>query len=247
VEKSTKVSQAVTRQRDYETGLVGVYKRYLEVCEKDVNSMSHNRTLMIQIDASLTDATPLSTVALKCLCDLLQEKSQFNFSINIMDIIVKQVGKADWDEVHPFLLFLLQPKLCLQSSKACLQTIIHLFEHDIIGSDSLHLVRLLSRTIKARSFQVHPALIGSFLFLRLSSDLKGIRASGDRISREGNIQKRRPLNKKQAELRKPHLSKKAKKAMKDKREVEKEFAEAEMTVSAEEKQKEVGHHISSGF
>lgn len=35
-EKEVKVSQLVARQREWEDGLVGVYKRFLEVCESEI-------------------------------------------------------------------------------------------------------------------------------------------------------------------------------------------------------------------
>jgi nucleolar complex protein 3 len=36
-EKEVKVSQLVARQREWEDGLVGVYKRFLEMCETEIN------------------------------------------------------------------------------------------------------------------------------------------------------------------------------------------------------------------
>lgn len=35
-EKEVKVSQIVARQREWEDGLVGVYKKFLEMCEGEV-------------------------------------------------------------------------------------------------------------------------------------------------------------------------------------------------------------------
>jgi nucleolar complex protein 3 len=213
-ERKTKVSQAVARQRDYENGLVAAYKRYLELCEAEVDQ-----------------STPLKSVGLKCLCDLVRDKSGFNFSINIMDVIARQVSRAEWDE----------------ASVLCLETIIHIFETDSAGTDSLHLLRLLSRTIKSRSFKVHPALIASFLHLPLSSALSGVRASGERSSKDhpASIVKRKLDRKKQGD--KPYFSKKARKAMEAKKEVEKEFAEAELAVSSEDLQSTVRSLASLGI
>lgn len=42
-EKEVKVSQLVARQREWEDGLVGVYKRFLEVCEAEVTGQSSER------------------------------------------------------------------------------------------------------------------------------------------------------------------------------------------------------------
>lgn len=39
-EQSSRVSQAVARQHEFESGLVGCYKRFLEICEKEVMSGS---------------------------------------------------------------------------------------------------------------------------------------------------------------------------------------------------------------
>lgn len=40
-------------------------------------------------------------MALKCLCELLKDKSYFNFAINIMEVIVKTLGRRDFDSVSP--------------------------------------------------------------------------------------------------------------------------------------------------
>lgn len=72
----------VARQREWEDGLVGVYKRFLEMCESEIKEDS-----------------PLAPAACHCLCQLVQEKPDFNFAINIMDVVVKRVGRKGWDEV----------------------------------------------------------------------------------------------------------------------------------------------------
>lgn len=70
------------QQREFEEGLVGNYRKFLENCENEirVNSL-------------------LSPVALRCLCELLKEKSHFNFSVNIIEVIVKTLGRRTFDEV----------------------------------------------------------------------------------------------------------------------------------------------------
>jgi hypothetical protein len=44
-------------------------------------------------------ASKLAPVCVKCLCDLLREKTNFNFSVNIMDVVVRKLGAQEWDEV----------------------------------------------------------------------------------------------------------------------------------------------------
>ena len=186
----------------------------------------------------------LVPVALKCLCDLLRGKSQFNFAVNIMDVIAQHVGKAEWDEVSQSSSSCWLALHLAQTSITCLQTIIHVFENDAVGTDSLHLVRLLSKVIKSRSFRVHPALLSCFLHLRLRDSLGGIRASGDRVDRpdkrlKGRVNKFAQKAPKKGQANPSHVSKKMRKSLKEKEAVQQEYAEAEMAITSEEKQKEV--------
>lgn len=84
-EKEVKVSQMVARQREWEDGLVGVYKKFLEMCETEI-----------------TEETALQPIGIHCLCVLVKEKPDFNFAVNIMDVVVKRVGRKGWDSVSPF-------------------------------------------------------------------------------------------------------------------------------------------------
>ncbi|SCV70472.1 BQ2448_1866 [Microbotryum intermedium] len=155
-EKEVKVSQMVARQREWEDGLVAVYKRFLEFCVAEVSAAD----------------SPLSPVAIHCLCTLVREKPDFNYSVNIMDVIVKRLGRKGWDEGH----------------QMCLEAVVYLFIHDTTttASNSLHLVRLISRLVRARSFAVRPEVISALLNLRLKDELGGgrVRASTEAVFRE---------------------------------------------------------------
>ncbi|GAA5929972.1 Noc3p [Sporobolomyces koalae] len=218
-EKETKVSQIVARQREWEDGLVSTYKKFLEVCEHEV-----------------TEDSPLAPAALHSLCTLVKEKPDFNFAVNIMDIIVKRVGRKGWDDGH----------------QMCLDTIIHLFQTDktTTASNSLHLVRLISRLVRARHFAVRPEVISSLLNLRLKDELGGgrVRASADAVYREKEGRKgmvrwnqeknhkgRRGGKAKEAMAKKG--SKKAREARKEQYAVEKEMREAEGEINSEERER----------
>ncbi|GAA5949072.1 hypothetical protein JCM3765_004003 [Sporobolomyces pararoseus] len=218
-EKETKVSQIVARQREWEDGLVATYKKFLEVCENEV-----------------TEDTPLAPAALHSLCTLVKEKPDFNFGVNIMDIIVKRVGRKGWDDGH----------------QMCLDTIIHLFQTDktTTASNSLHLVRLISRLVRARHFAVRPEVISSLLNLRLKDELGGgrVRASADAVYREKegrrgmvrwnqekNHKGRRGGKAKEAMAKKG--SKKARIARKEQEAVDKEMREAEGEINSEERER----------
>ncbi|GAA5841831.1 hypothetical protein JCM3766R1_005584 [Sporobolomyces carnicolor] len=218
-EKEIKVSQIVARQREWEDGLVATYKKFLEVCEHEV-----------------TEDSPLAPAALHSLCTLVKEKPDFNFGVNIMDIVVKRVGRKGWDEGH----------------QMCLDTIIHLFQNDktTTASNSLHLVRLISRLVRARHFAVRPEVISSLLNLRLKDELGGgrVRASADAVYREKegrrgmirwnqekNHKGRRGGKAKEAMAKKG--SKKARVARKEQEAVEKEMREAEGEINSEERER----------
>ncbi|KAA1082407.1 hypothetical protein PGT21_002301 [Puccinia graminis f. sp. tritici] len=217
-EKQAKISQMVARQREWEEGLVSIYRRYLEICEKEV-----------------VKNTPLSACCLKSLCTLLQSKTHFNFSHNIMHIIVRKLGQREWDEL----------------SLECTETITAVFKKDVKGDDSLQLVRLIVRTIKSRNYSVHPELLEVLLSLRLKNELSShIRASNDRVysmkdqsstnQRGGKLpwKDRAAHQKSKSSGTQPTIiSKKARKIMKARAGIEEEIAEAEETVKVEEKER----------
>ncbi|KAM0786443.1 hypothetical protein ACM66B_001906 [Microbotryomycetes sp. NB124-2] len=218
-EKETKVSQQVARQREWEEGLVASYKRFLELCEAEVE-----------------DDSPLAPAAIHCLCTLVKEKPEFNFAVNIMDVIVKRLGRKGWDEVH----------------QMCLETVNHIFINDTTTTahNSLHLVRLISRLVRARSFAIRPEVLSSLLNLRLKDELGGgrVRASADAIYREqasakGAMKWNKEKNhrgrkggKAKAAMDKKG-SKKARQAHKEQEKIDKELREAEGEVNREERER----------
>ncbi|SCZ87624.1 BZ3500_MvSof-1268-A1-R1_Chr2-2g05090 [Microbotryum saponariae] len=219
-EKEVKVSQMVARQREWEDGLVAVYKRFLEFCEAEVSAKD----------------SPLSPVAIHCLCTLVREKPDFNYSVNIMDVIVKRLGRKGWDEGH----------------QMCLEAVVHLFIHDTTttASNSLHLVRLISRLVRARSFAVRPEVISTLLNLRLKDELGGgrVRASTEAVFREregrkGVVKwnkekshKGRKGGKAKAAMDKKG-SKKAREVRKERAKIDAEMREAEGEIDQQERER----------
>ncbi|KAF9503148.1 hypothetical protein BS47DRAFT_1386499 [Hydnum rufescens UP504] len=209
-EKAEKVSQMVQRTRDYEQGLVGVYQNYLQVLEDEIKAKSE-----------------LSGTALRCMCSLLTEATHFNYRVNLMSAIVADLSKKSWDE----------------SSELCLNTIVTVLRKDNTGETSLEVVRLLNRMVKERRFHVHPNVLSCLLHLRLKSELGGVRASDDRAEKEEDRNKLRKRNdvkrhKGRGKMEdKLHLSKNAKKVLKENKEIEEEMREAEAEVDREERAK----------
>ena len=44
--------------------------------------------------------TALATLSLRCMSDLLAAVPHFNFSENIMGVLVGRIGRRSWDEVR---------------------------------------------------------------------------------------------------------------------------------------------------
>ena len=93
--------------------------------------------------------------------------------------------------------------------------------------------------IKERRFNVHPEVLSCLLHLRLKTEL-GVRASHSTSDRNtsaktmssGRAASRRAKGK---PVNEPHLTKKMKKVLKDKKEIAKEFRETEAEVDKEER------------
>jgi nucleolar complex protein 3 len=96
-EKAEKVSQAVSRTREWEQGLVGVYQNYLRGCEEELKGESRQilRVTILMVVAK----TELADTALRCMCTLLQEVTHFNFRSNILASIIGRLSKKRWDQV----------------------------------------------------------------------------------------------------------------------------------------------------
>ena len=90
---------------------------------------------------------------------------------------------------------------------------------------------------KERHFNVHPNVLSCLLHLRLKTELS-VRASETHADKE----EKREVKKGDKKTKKDrvHLSKKAKKALKEKKEIEQELRDAEAEIDKEERAKTVG-------
>ncbi|KAF5391290.1 hypothetical protein D9757_001920 [Collybiopsis confluens] len=173
------------------------------------------------LERELKARNELYETVLQCICTLLTELLHFNFRINLMSCVVAQLSKKSWSE----------------TSQLCLDTLIKVFREDLTGTASLEVVRLLNRMIKEKRFNVHPAVLSSLLHLRLKSELD-VRASESQADKappvrsKGRDAARRAKGKSSGQ---PHLSKKALKALKENKEIEREFREAEAEIDKEER------------
>ncbi|KAK0459691.1 nucleolar complex-associated protein-domain-containing protein [Desarmillaria tabescens] len=162
----------------------------------------------------------LTEIALQCMCTLLTSATHFNFRINLMGCIIGRLSKKSWDNC----------------SDLCLDSIIKVFRADLTGEPSLELVRLINRMVKERRYNVNPKVLSCLPFLRLKTEL-GVRASNSKADKDvptkGKLKRPGPGKRKPGDA--PHLSKKVKKTLKERKEIEREFREAEAEVDIEER------------
>lgn len=164
-------------------------------------------------------------MALQCLCTLLTDLTHFNFRANIMGAIVGHLSRKSWDE----------------SSDLCLRSVTSVFRADETGEASLELVRLLNRMVKERHFQVHGNVLSCLMALRLKNELH-VRSSdtkADKADANEHVKRGKGKGKKGKDGEPVHLSKQQKKALKEKKEIEKEMREADAEVDKEERAKTV--------
>ncbi|KAH7103818.1 nucleolar complex-associated protein 3 [Auriculariales sp. MPI-PUGE-AT-0066] len=180
---------------------------------------SYLRSLHTELKAK----SELAPVALQCFCTLLTDLTHFNFRANIMGAVVGHLSRKSWDE----------------SSDLCQRAVIAVFRSDETGDASLELVRLLNRMVKERHFHVHGNVLAPLMHLRLKNELH-VRASDTKADKDSDGARpsmKRGKNKKGKDGEPQHVSKKQKKALKEKKEIEKEMREADAEVDKEERAK----------
>lgn len=79
-EAKEKVNQELARRREWEQGLVKVYRDYLELCEKVTR-----------------EKTQLSRISLKAMCTLVTKATQFNYRTNLLRSLVSYLSRRSWN------------------------------------------------------------------------------------------------------------------------------------------------------
>jgi nucleolar complex protein 3 len=142
----------------------------------------------------------------------------FNFSENIMAVLVGRIGRRSWDD----------------DSELILNTFVAVFRVDVSATYSQALVKLIARMIKERKFQVHANVLSCLLHLRLRTELNQMR-DGKKKQQQMRGRRDEPEKKFKSEVRKKWQTKNQKKKEKEMKEIQKEMAEAEAEVDFEER------------
>lgn len=203
----TKVSKDVRKLRNYEQSLVGGYQSYVRELARYAKGSNAGAS---------EDVASLAAVAISCACNLLVSVPHFNFRGEILKILVDKlsVKRVDDDFVR------------------CRETLETLFRNDEDGNASLEAVGMLTKMIKARSYNVDESVLNTFLHLRLLSELavKGSHTSIDSPEADDDFKKgKKPKEKRE------FRTKKQRKLAKENKAIEKEMKEADAAVSHEER------------
>ncbi|KAK4456135.1 nucleolar complex-associated protein-domain-containing protein [Podospora aff. communis PSN243] len=154
----------------------------------------------------------ISSIAISCACTLLNVVPHFNFRGDLLRILVRKLSarRPDADFVK------------------CRQALEKLFRDDEEGRPSMEAVSLLSKMMKAREYNTDESVINLFLNLRLLSEFSGT-GSHDRVDREVEEGlKPKP--------QKVFRTKKERKRLKEQKAAEKVMAQADATVTHEERE-----------
>lgn len=164
--------------------------------------------------SSKDDGPTLASVAISCACTLLTSVPHFNFRGELLKILVEKLStrKVDADFVK------------------CRETIEKLFHDDEDGTPSLDAVSLLTKMMKGRGYRIDESVLNTFLHLRLLSEFSW-KASMNHIDKPTEGEESGPKLKQKKVFR----TKKERKLLKERKAVEKEMAQADATVSHEER------------
>ncbi|KAI5357158.1 putative nucleolar complex-associated protein [Septoria linicola] len=202
-----KISKDVKRLRSFEQGLLSGYKDY-------ISNLQHLATGKTSKTVSQQEAQGLATVAISCACALLVNVPHFNNRGDLIGILVKKLAgrnvNADFAK--------------------CRETLEQLFRDDEEGHASLDVVAQLTTMMKKRDYAIHESVLNTFLHLRLLNEFSQKGAPNRIDKREGDDAPK-------PKFKKEFRTKRERKIMKERKQVEKELKEADATVSYEEKDK----------
>lgn len=160
--------------------------------------------------AKLRGSQDLQRVAITCACTLVNAVPHFNFRTDLFKILVAKLSSRKVDE----------------SFNKCLRSFETLFRDDEEGRPSMEAVSLLSKMMKVKNYQVNEAVLNLFLWLRVLSEFAG---KGSKDSVDG------PTTMSNTRKKKEFRTKRERKEQKEERALAKEMAQADATVSHEER------------
>ncbi|CAH2356072.1 nucleolar complex-associated protein 3 [[Candida] railenensis] len=211
-EKREKVSKEVAKMRQFEQLLVQNYTEYVDNLAKLARISFTNSTNNKKITA---DQVRMGQLATKAACELcLSSLRYFNYRTDVFIIIIRRLNRkpSNVDDLSVF--------------TKCLRTIETLLKDDEENGDiSFELVRILCKSVKDKKFRVDESVINIFLSLSVLHDY------------DPNYNKNDNTKPKLKKKDRVHISKKERKARKERKEIDEEMRKAEQALTVEEREK----------
>ncbi len=160
-----KLSKDVRQLRNFEQGLLGGYRDYVQLLDKLAKGGRN-------ADPSIV------TVAIACVCNLLTSAPHFNNRNDLMAIVVRKLSTrmVDNDFVK------------------CTQAIEQLFQEDDEGHASLEATKQLTNMMKSKDYRIDETVLNTFLHLRLLSEFSR-KGSTNKIDKEKGLEDDAPKKK----------------------------------------------------
>ncbi|KAH9866679.1 hypothetical protein J1614_008372 [Plenodomus biglobosus] len=199
-----KISKEVKKLRQFEQKLVSGYEAYVKHLAKLAKSSGSNNE----------QTAGLASVAVACVCNLLNAVPHFNFRGELLKILVGKLStrRVDADFVK------------------CREALETLFATDEDGVAALEAVTMLTKMMKSRNYHFDESVLNTFLHLRLLSEFAQ-KASYHSVDKKQELEVHGKKGKQKREFR----TKRLRKELKEKKAIEKEFKEADAAVSHEER------------
>ena len=218
-DSGVKLSKDVRRLRQFEQSLLKNYRSYIRHLATFARYYPSRGPAGQKID--------IGYVAVTCACDLALSVSHFNYRKEVLQILVEHLAKTSGS----------------RKAKRARETLERLFETDEDGYASLEAVEMVTKMIKQKQYRVHESVLNTFLHLRLLSEFN-LKASTDRV---GGAEPTSTLKGKKAKQKREFRSKKERKQLKERSNIEKEMKEADAAVSHEERERLQGEVLKLVF
>lgn len=170
---------------------------------------------IIRAGMDTEEAASLNLVATSCACALLLAVPHFNFRTELLKILVDQLSNRQF---NPHFV-------------KCVQTLEEFFESDDDGAPSLEAVSLLTKMMKARNYRIQERVLDTFFHLRLLSEL----SAKSSMSKTDKSDETPTYRGKKLKSKWEPRSKKERKLARERKAVEKDFKEADATVTHQDR------------
>lgn len=210
-EKREKVTKEVARLREFEQALVTNYIAYVKLLGKMAKVSRMNSANNKSVNE---DDVKKGQLAAKAACELcLSSLRHFNMREDLFSIVARRLNRKPSDPSD------------YEIFTKCLRVLETLVKEDEQNGDiTSDVVRILCKSIRDKQFRVDESVVNIFLSLALLDD----------YDPNSNKDVPKPKLKKKDRV---HLSKKERKARKERKEIDEEMRKAEQAITAEEREK----------